>query len=90
MEGLKSSSILIQSYMESFKKEPTVELLPKMTYEELSDFLRKPRITPKGHAGPTPAMVRSAEKLDRENARRVDRVIKIGKDLETQSQKPFF
>jgi hypothetical protein len=83
--------ILIQSYLDGFI-EPSEELtpLPQMTYAETCELACSPRITPEGHIGPTPAMVKYAENVDRENIDRVDRLIQYGKELEINKDTPFF
>jgi hypothetical protein len=35
-------------------------------------------------------MVREAERVEKENSRRVDRVIQIGKDIDSRKKIPFF
>jgi hypothetical protein len=61
-----------------------------MSYEELCNLLRAPRVLPEGHVGPTKQMIREAERVEKENSRRVDRVIKIGKDIDSKKSLPFF
>ena len=61
-----------------------------MTYAETCELACSPRITPEGHIGPTNAMIKHAEKVDRENIDLVDRVIQYGKDLEINKDRPFF
>ena len=50
-----------------------------MTFVEARALIRKPRIIPQGHVGPSPAMIRHAEKIDKERSQLVDDVILIGK-----------
>ena len=99
MEEVERGAILIQSYLDGFKtyavelpKEPSdiSSPLPDISYEELCKLTRPPRITEKGHLGPSSEMIRYAEAQDNKRARRVDVVIKIGKDLEKNKDKPYF
>lgn len=92
MEDVERSCILIHSYLDGFKTtaEPEKQTLPQMSYEGLCNFLRAPRVLPKGHVGPTKQMIREAERVERENARCVDRVIQIGKDIDSKKQVPYF
>jgi hypothetical protein len=99
MDEVERGAILIQSYLDGFKvyavevpKEPIdiAPLLPDMSYEELCKITRPPRITEKGHIGPSREMIRYAEAQDNKRARRVDVVIKIGKEMEKNKDKPYF
>lgn len=97
MEDVERGAILIQSYLDGFKtytsdppKENASPTLPNMSYEELCKLTRPPRTTEKGYLGPTPLMVRYAEDQDNKRARRVDVVIKIGKDMEKNKDKSYF
>jgi hypothetical protein len=92
MEDVDRSCVLIHSYLDGYKttSQPEKETLPQMSYEELCNFLRVPRDIPKGHIGPTKQMVREAERVEKENSRRVDRVIQIGKDIDSRKKVPFF
>jgi hypothetical protein len=97
MEEVERGSILIQSYLDGFKtysiEEPlqtTSPPLPEMSYEELCKLTRPPRITEKGHIGPTARMSQYAEAEDNKRARRVDVVIKYAKELDKDKDKPFF
>lgn len=97
MADVERGAILIQSYLDGFKtylidspKENTSSELPDMSYEELCKLTRPPRITEKGHMGPTPLMARYAENEDNRRARRVDIVIQYGKNMDKNKDKPFF
>jgi hypothetical protein len=95
MDDIERSCILIQSYINkplSVEEEPKEDppSLPDMSYEELCKLTRPPRITPKGHLGPAYTMVRYAEKEDTRRARMVDDVIRHGKQLDKNKDKPFF
>lgn len=97
MEEVERGAILIQSYLDGFKTyaievspQSTSPPLPDMSYEELCKLTRPPRITEKGHMGPTPQMARYAEAEDNKRARRVDIVIQYGRDLDKNKHKPFF
>jgi hypothetical protein len=97
MEDVDRSAILINSYLDGFKKysievpeEPVEVQMPEMSYEDLCKLTRPPRITEKGHIGPSRTMVQYAEEQDNKRARRVDLIIKIGKDIEKNKHKPFF
>lgn len=96
MDEVERGAILIQSYLDGFKtyavelpKEPS-DIAPDMSYEELCKITRPPRITEKGHLGPSREMIRYAEEQDNKRARRVDVVIKIGKEIEKNKDKPYF
>jgi hypothetical protein len=97
MEDVERGAILIQSYLDGFKtytieesKESTSPTLPEMSYEELCKLTRPPRITEKGHIGPTTRMSQYAEAEDNKRARRVDVIIKYAKELDKNKDKPFF
>lgn len=98
MSDVTRGSILIQSYIDGFNnkplpKEEPVDNLPRlldMSYEELCKLTRPPRVTPKGHVGPLHSMVRYAEEEDNKRARIVDDVIRHGKQLDKNKDKPFF
>jgi hypothetical protein len=97
MEDVERGAILIQSYLDGFKtytveesKEAPSPTLPEMSYEELCKLTRPPRITEKGHIGPTVRMSQYAEAEDNKRARRVDVVIKYAKELDKEKDKPFF
>jgi hypothetical protein len=99
MEEVECGAILIQSYLDGFKtysvevpSEPndTSPPLPEMSYEELCKLTRPPRITEKGHIGPSPLMVRYAEQQDNKRARRVDIVIQYGKEMDKNKDKTYF
>lgn len=97
MEDVERGAILIQSYLDGFKtytiEEPVQSVspsLPEMSYEELCKLTRPPRITEKGHMGPTSLMARYAENEDNKRARRVDIVIQYGKNMDKNKDKPFF
>jgi hypothetical protein len=93
MCDIERSCLLIQSYIDGLtdkplpvEKEPSS--LPNMSYEELCKLTRPPRVTPRHHIGPTYSMSRYAEEKDNRRARRVDDVIRMGKQLD--KHKPFF
>ena len=99
MEEVERGVILIQSYLDGFKTyspevpiEPdkTSSLIPEMSYEELCKATRPPRITEKGHVGPSSEMIRYAEECDNKRARRVDIVIQYGKDLDKNKNNSYF
>lgn len=94
MEEVERGAILIQSYLDGFKtyaiEAPKSPALPDMSYEELCKLTRPPRITEKGHIGPTPLMIKYAEEQDNKRARRVDIVIQYGKEMDKNKDKPFF
>lgn len=97
MEEVERGAILIQSYLDGFKtctidppKENTPSILPEMSYEEICKLTRPPRITERGHIGPTRLMAIHAEEQDNKRARRVDIVIQYGKDMDKKKDKPFF
>lgn len=97
MEDVDRSAILIQSYLDGFKtytidppKENIPLSLPEMSYEELCKLTRPPRITEKGHVGPSHLMAKYAEDQDNKRARRVDVLIQYGKEIDKKKNKPFF
>ena len=97
MEEVDRISILIQSYLDGFKiftevpeQKDAVTHLPELSFEELCKLTRPPRNTPKGSIGPSQRMVLYAEKKDTMRAKRVDRVIKMAKDIEARKHIPFF
>jgi len=97
MDDIERSCILIQSYMDGLNKKPLEEppkedppSLPDMSFEELCKLTRPPRVTPKGHLGPAYTMIHYAEERDNRHARRVDEVIRKGKELDKNRHKPFF
>ena len=94
MDDIERSCVLIQSYMDGFSnKTPPIEdppSLPDISYEETCKLTRSPRLTPKGHLGPAYAMIQYAEQCDNRRARRVDEVIRKGKELNKNTNKPFF
>ena len=97
VEDITRVGIMIQSYLDGFKREPILttrvperELLPDMSYEEITNYTRAPRVTPKGQLGPTKEMVEYAIRIEKENARRVDRVIRLGKEMDANKDKPYF
>lgn len=91
MEDIKLSSILIKTYIDGFKVFADVEEeVPEISYEQLCELTRAPRGIPKGHAGPTRAMVKEAVNNDKERALRFERVVKKGKEMEATKDKPYF
>jgi hypothetical protein len=94
LDDLMRSCLLIQSYLDGFKKEAVSEEKPVMLspimYEEISILTRPPRVIPKGHVGPSQYMARYAEEHDNINAKLVDNIIQYGKDLENNKNVPFF
>lgn len=93
MEDVQRGAILIQSYLDGFKTytlDPESPPLREITYEEICKITRPPRTIPEGHLGPSIQMSKYAEALDNKRARRVDIVIKYGKDLEKNKDKPYF
>jgi hypothetical protein len=94
MEDIKRSSLLIKTYIDGFKvfadTKETIEEVPEMSYEELCGLISVPRIIPKGHAGPTRAMVKETVNNDKERALRFERVVKKGKEMEATKDKPYF
>ena len=97
IEDVERGVILIQSYLDGFKiytpKEPVIQQPPpvqQMSYEDICKLTRPPRITPEGHAGPSYLMARYADSEDNRRARQVDALIKYGKELEKNKNKPFF
>jgi hypothetical protein len=91
MEDIKRSSLLIKTYLDGFKVFADVEEeVPEMAYEQLCELIRPPRVIPKGHAGPTQAMLKEAVNNDKELALRFERVIQKGKEMEASKHKPYF
>jgi hypothetical protein len=91
MDDIKRSSLLIKTYLDGFKVFADVEEeVPEMAYEQLCKLIRVPRVIPKGHVGPTRAMIKEAVNNDKEDALRFERVIKKGKEMEATKNKPYF
>lgn len=101
MTDINQKVFLIECYLDGFKtyalpevpevpQVPEVPEVPEMSFEELCKLTRPPRITPKGHIGPAHAMIRFADNQDLVDARRVDRVIKMGKEMDLRKNIPYF
>ena len=84
MDGIERISILIQAYLDVFKKVEPIELL------EPSPTPTQPRILPKGHLGPSSEMLKYAEKQDTNSESRLQRVINLAKELDAIKDIPYF
>lgn len=60
------------------------------TYDDLCILLNKSRITPPGHYGPAPAMVRYAEIRDFMKPDRMNRIRELRQKLEAIKDIPYF
>jgi hypothetical protein len=92
MNDIMRTSVLIQSYIDGLNKpldKDDPQSFPDMSYEELCKLTRPPRRTPKGYLGPTHSMSHFAEEEDNKRARKVDAIIRYGKNIE-KNTKPFF
>ena len=91
MEDIKRSSLLIKTYMDGFKVfADTEEEVPEMSYEELCGLISVPRIMPKGHIGPTRAMLKEAVNNDKLRDSQFKQVVKKGKEMDATKNKPYF
>ena len=94
MEDIKRSSLLIKTYMDGFKvfadTEETIEEVPEMSYEELCGLISVPRIIPKGHIGPTRAMLKEAVNNDKLRDSQFKQVVKRSKEMDATKNKPYF
>ena len=94
MDDIKRSSLLIKTYIDGFKvfvdTKETIEEVPEMSYEELCGLISVPRIIPKGHVGPTRAMVKEAVNNDKLRDSQFKQVVKRGKEMEAKKEMPYF
>lgn len=94
MDDIKRSSLLIKTYIDGFKvfadTKETIEEVHEMSYEELCGLISVPRIIPKGHVGPTRAMVKEAVNNDKLRDSQFKQVVKRGKEMEAKKEMPYF
>jgi len=91
MDDIKRSSLLIKTYLDGFKVFADVEEeVPEMAYEELCGLISVPRIMPKGHIGPTRAMLKEAVNNDKLRDSQFKQVVKKGKEMDATKNKPYF
>lgn len=85
MKEIVKSCEAMDRYIDSFvyKEEHTIHIAPP--YEQ---FTLTP--IPRGHFGPTSAMMRYAANEDKKVMDRIDRVAQMGKDLDANMDKPYF
>jgi hypothetical protein len=88
IEGLKEvvkSCDAMDNYIDSFifKEQHIINIRPDY-------FSLTPTSKSRGHAGPTPAMLRYAANQEKNVMDRIDRMVQLGRDLDSNKEKPYF
>jgi hypothetical protein len=87
MNDILTACNTMDSYIDSYKPKDEHIIPMGITYEQAYFNLTA---TPRGHAGPSPAMRRYANQEEVKTFERVDRVIQMGKELDANKDTPYF